>query len=104
MELNSTVNTLCKKSALSFGLALLATLFPVFAMAQSSPWSTGSAGLNDETLAFLTPVAVIAVMVVGALCLFGKIHWGWLLGCVGGIVLIFGSQQIVDWIRGLFGV
>ena len=55
-------------------------------------------------LTILTPVAAVAVMVSGVLGWFGKISWFWLVGVVIGTVLVFGSQQIVTWIRGIFGV
>ena len=34
----------------------------------------------------------------------GKISWGWVIGAIVGIAAIFGSQQIVAWIRSMFGV
>nr|WP_301950569.1 TrbC/VirB2 family protein [Xanthomonas fragariae] len=52
----------------------------------------------------LSPVAGIAIIAVAVLCWFGKISWYWFVGIVVGIVLFFGKDQIVSWIRGLFGV
>ncbi|PAB24467.1 transposase, partial [Pseudomonas savastanoi pv. nerii] len=69
-----------------------------------TPFQTGTRGLSADTLAMLTPLAGIAIMAVGLLALFGRIHWMWLVGSIVGIVLLFGSDQIVSWIRGLFGV
>ena len=86
-----------------FFAALVATVFPVFAMA-ANPFQTGATGLSADTLAMLTPLEGIAIMAVGLLALFGRIHWMWLVGSIVGIVLLFGSDQIVSWIRGLFGV
>ncbi|KAF0251131.1 TrbC/VirB2 family protein [Pseudomonas juntendi] len=88
---------------MAFVAAVIGSIFPALAMA-ANPFTTGATGLSADTLAMLTPVAGIAVMVVGALALFGKIHWMWLIGVIVGIVLLFGSDQIVTWIRGLFGV
>lgn len=88
---------------LAFVAAVIGSIFPALAMA-SNPFQTGATGLSTDTLAMLTPIAGIAVMVVGCLALFGKIHWMWLVGVIVGIVLLFGSDQIVTWIRGLFGV
>ncbi|MGY2186246.1 TrbC/VirB2 family protein [Pseudomonas fluorescens] len=108
MTVQTTPNTLTRspvphRRLLAFVAAVIGSIFPAFAMA-ANPFTTGATGLSSETLAILTPVAGIAVMVVGALALFGKIHWVWLLGTIVGIVLLFGSDQIVTWVRGLFGV
>lgn len=83
--------------------ALLCVALPELAFA-SSPFATGTAAGQGAILTILTPVAVIGVMATGVGALFGKISWWWLVGCIAGIVLIFGGPQIVAWIRGLFGV
>lgn len=70
----------------------------------AGPFTTGAGALSTDLLAILTPVAVIAVMVLGALAWFGRISWMLAVGCMLGIVLVFGSQQVVSWVRGLFGV
>jgi type IV secretion system protein VirB2 len=55
-------------------------------------------------LAILTPIAVIAVMALGVAAWANKISWGWAVSAMIGIALVFGGQQIVTWVRGLFGV
>ena len=70
----------------------------------ASPFSGGTETFKQDLIEILTPVAGIAVLAVGAMCLFGKMSWWWFVGLVIGIVLIFGSDQIVSWIRGAFGV
>lgn len=70
----------------------------------AGPFTTGSGALSTDILAILTPVAVIAVMALGALAWFGRVSWGHAVTGMVGIVLVFGSQQIVTWVRGLFGV
>ena len=55
-------------------------------------------------LTFATPIAVLVVIGTGAAAAFGRISWGWAIGAIVGIAVIFGSEQIVAWIRGLFGV
>jgi|UniRef100_UPI00402BD0A3 type IV secretion system protein VirB2 len=70
----------------------------------ASPFATGSGALSTDLLATLTPVAVIAVMALGAFAWFGRISWGVAVMCMLGIVLVFGAQQVVTWTRGLFGV
>jgi type IV secretion system protein VirB2 len=85
-------------------MACIATTIPEFAYAAGSPFATGATGLQADVLTILTPIAVIAVMAIGAAAWFNKISWWWLVAALVGTVLVFGSQQIVDWIRGLFGV
>jgi type IV secretion system protein VirB2 len=70
----------------------------------AGPFTSGASTLSQDILTILTPVAVIAVMVAGALAWFGRISWVLAASVMVGIVLVFGSQQIVTWIRGLFGV
>jgi type IV secretion system protein VirB2 len=83
---------------------LLAVLGPDLALAQTSPFSTGAAAANTSILQILTPVAVIAVMALGVAAWFNRVSWGYAIaGCLG-IVLVFGAQQIVTWVRGMFGV
>jgi len=84
------------------GLAVL--LVAGDALAQASPFSTGATSFQDSFLAILTPVAVIAVMGLGAAAWFNRISWGWAITGVAGIVLVFGAPQIVTWVRGMFGV
>jgi len=43
-------------------------------------------------------------MALGAAAWFNKISWGWAVARIVGICLVFGAQQIVTWIRGMFGV
>ncbi len=69
-----------------------------------SPFAAGATAAQTNLLTILTPVAVIAVMVSGVLAWFGKIAWWWMVGVVLGIILVFGGQQIVEWIRSLAGV
>lgn len=70
----------------------------------ASPFATGTTSLKSDLLALMTPVAGIGVIGVGATCLFGQISWWWFVGVITGIVLIFGSDQIVSWVRGMFSV
>ena len=86
-------------------LAMLA-LLPGLAFAQSatSPFLTGATALQTNILAWLTPVAVILVMVLGAMAMANRISWAWCITAIVGIALAFGAPQIVAWVRGLFGV
>jgi type IV secretion system protein VirB2 len=78
-------------------------LLPGLAFA-ASPFETGASGGKTAILAILTPVAGIAVMATGVAAGFGRISWFWFVGVVIGIILIFGNDQIVTWIRALAGV
>jgi type IV secretion system protein VirB2 len=77
---------------------------PALALAQSSPFLTGATAIQTNILAWLTPVAIILVMVLGALAMANRMSWGWCLAAILGIAIAFGAPQIVTWVRGLFGV
>jgi type IV secretion system protein VirB2 len=77
---------------------------PELALAQSSPFMTGAMALQTNILAWLTPVAIILVMVLGAMAMANRISWGWCLTAILGIAISFGATQIVTWVRGMFGV
>lgn len=73
------------------------------AMAQSV-FDTGANSIVAWGLTIATPIAVLVVIGAGIAASVGKISWGWVIGGVVGIAVIFGSEQIVTWIRSLFGV
>ena len=77
---------------------------PALAAAQASPFLTGATALESNILAWLTPVAVILVMVLGAMAMANRISWGWCIAAILGIAIAFGAPQIVAWVRGMFGV
>jgi type IV secretion system protein VirB2 len=83
--------------------ALVAGL-PGLALAQSSPFMTGAIALQSNILAWLTPIAIILVMVLGAMAMAARVSWGWCIGAILGIAMAFGAPQIVSWVRGMFGV
>jgi type IV secretion system protein VirB2 len=72
--------------------------------AQSSPFMTGATALQSNILAWLTPIAIILVMVLGAMAMAARMSWGWCIGAIVGIAMAFGAPQIVTWVRGMFGV
>lgn len=82
----------------------LAATNPDLALAQASPFLTGASALQTNILAWLTPVAIILVMVLGGLAMANRLSWGWCLGAIFGIAVGFGAPQIVTWVRGMFGV
>jgi type IV secretory pathway VirB2 component (pilin) len=77
---------------------------PGLLYAQASPFLTGVTSLQENLLAWLTPVAIILVMVLGAMAMANRISWGWCIGAIFGIAVAFGAPQIVAWVRGMFGV
>lgn len=82
-------------------------LVPGLALAQAtstSPFMTGATALQTNILAWLTPIAVILVMVLGAMAMANRISWGWCIAAILGIAIAFGAPQIVTWVRGMFGV
>ena len=85
-------------------LLTLFLLIPALAFAQASPFMTGATALQTNILAWLTPVAVILVMVLGAMAMANRISWGWCIAAILGIAIAFGAPQIVTWVRGMFGV
>jgi len=89
---------------LSGHLAVLVTLVPASAFAQTSPFLTGATSLQTNILAWATPVAVILVMALGLMAMANRISWGWPLAAIVGIAVVFGAPQMVTWIRGMFGV
>ena len=87
-------------------LVLLPALWlaPELALAQASPFMTGATALQTNILAWLTPVAIILIMVLGGMAMANRISWGWCLAAILGIAIAFGAPQIVTWVRGMFGV
>lgn len=63
------------KPGVSFPIALLAlgAGAPGLVLAQSSPFLTGATALQTNILAWLTPVAIILVMVLGAMAMAARI-------------------------------
>jgi type IV secretion system protein VirB2 len=91
-------------TALPLLLAILVICAPDVAMAQASPFMTGATALQSNLLAWLTPVAIILVMVLGGMAMANRVSWGWCIGAILGIAIGFGAPQIVNWVRGMFGV
>jgi type IV secretion system protein VirB2 len=91
---------------LSLALLLAAGLLvsPDLALAQTSPFSTGATALQANILTWLTPIAIILVMVLGAMAMANRISWAWCIAAILGIAISFGAPQIVTWVRGMFGV
>jgi type IV secretion system protein VirB2 len=85
-------------------VAIFISSAPEWAVAQSSPFLTGATALQTNILAWLTPIAIILVMVLGAMAMAARMSWGWCIGAIVGIAMAFGAPQIVTWVRNMFGV
>ena len=85
-------------------VALLSAAPLAVAQAQSSPFMTGATALQTNIVAWLTPIAIILVMALGAMAMANRLSWGWCLGAILGIAIAFGAPQIVTWVRAMFGV
>jgi type IV secretion system protein VirB2 len=92
------------RSVAALTLLALCCLLPELALAQASPFMTGATALQTNLIAWLTPVAIILVMVLGAMAMANRISWGWCIAAILGIAISFGAPQIVTWVRGMFAV
>ncbi|MGH8140389.1 MAG: TrbC/VirB2 family protein [Steroidobacteraceae bacterium] len=101
-EIGKLARNTTRSSRVTPLLLLLAA--PGLAAAQASPFMTGVTSLQTNILAWLTPIAVILVMALGAMAMANRISWGWCIGAIFGIAIAFGAPQIVTWVRGMFGV
>jgi type IV secretion system protein VirB2 len=93
-----------RSRAMSLLIILLVMGAPDPVLAQTSPFMTGATALQTNILAWLTPIAIILVMVLGGMAMANRMSWGWCIGAILGIAIGFGAPQIVTWIRGMFGV
>lgn len=91
-------------AGIALALSLIFLTLPQPAFAQTSPFLTGATALESNILAWLTPIAIILVMVLGGMAMANRISWGWCIGAILGIAIAFGAPQIVSWVRGMFGV
>jgi len=98
------ITTAMTRSAMAVLAFSLACCVPELALAQASPFLTGATALQTNILTWLTPVAIILVMVLGAMAMANRISWGWCIAAILGIAISFGATQIVTWVRGMFGV
>jgi type IV secretion system protein VirB2 len=103
MHHSDGTRSLCQ-FAFSALLITLVSLVPELSMAQTSPFMTGATALQSNILSWLTPVAVILIMVLGGMAMANRMSWGWCIGAILGIAIAFGAPQIVTWVRGMFGV
>ncbi len=72
----------------ALGIALCAALVPHLAAAQASPFLTGATALESNILAWLTPIAIILIMVLGGMAMANRVSWGWCIGAILGIAQV----------------
>lgn len=95
----------CLRHAAARISSLAAVLvLPSTAFSQASPFDTGASSLVSFALTIATPIAILIVIGLAIAAAVGRIAWGWVIGAIIGIAAIFGSPQIVAWIRSMFGV
>jgi type IV secretion system protein VirB2 len=82
-------------------LMLLVLVFVAFTpeIAMAEPWDNAA----NKVLAIFTggltrTLAIIAVIACGIAAIAGKLSWDWAIKIIVGIVLIFGSAAIVDYV------
>jgi type IV secretory pathway VirB2 component (pilin) len=94
------------RNLLRYALTLTACIaVPALTFAQATnPFQTGAESLVTNFTAIATPFAVLAIMVLAVVAMTGRISWGWPIGALVGIGVIFGAPTIVTWVQGLFGV
>jgi len=93
-----------RSAGVTLGLCLMGPTAVLAQSSSTSPFLTGATALETNIIAWLTPIAIILVMVLGAMAMANRISWGWCIAAILGIAIAFGSSQIVTWVRGLFGV
>lgn len=76
----------------------------VLAQSTDSPFITGAQSIQENILLWMTPIAIILVMVLGAMAMANRMSWGWCIGVILGIAIAFGAEDIVGWVQGMFAV
>lgn len=91
-------------SVTRFGLGVvvaMVALEPSVALAASSdPWTTVVQQITNMLIGPLGKgAAIIAVVALGFMAMAGKLAWDTAIKVVVGIVLVFSSVTIVDWVQ-----
>lgn len=90
----------------AWGLAILlmiAIAAPDLALGQSTdPFESGANNLVTSLTTLATPIAVILVMALGVAAAAGRISWGWPIGILIGVGLLFAAPTMVTFLKGLF--
>jgi len=68
------------------------------------PFGQWATTLGSDLVTWLTPFAALALIAIAVLCFTSVIHWAWFAAVFVGIAALFGKDQVVTWIRGIFGI
>jgi len=66
----------CVSLSLSVLIVALTVCAPELCVAQASPFMTGASALQTNILAWLTPIAIILIMVLGGMAMANRMSWG----------------------------
>lgn len=81
------------------GIISMVCLLCIPEVALAAPWDTAATQVLSIFTGGLTrTIAIIAVIALGIAAMAGKLSWRWAINIILGIVLIFGSAAIVDYI------
>jgi type IV secretion system protein VirB2 len=83
-------------------LAAVLLMSPALSWAQESPFLTGATALQTNILAWMTPVAIILVMVLGGMAMANRMSRAdirALLGTLVDVVIQFGVEGPVRYIK-----
>ena len=82
-------------------LILPTLVLPVVAAAQASPFLTGATALQYNILAWLTPIAVILIMVLGAMAMapMFSVRWASVIGVLVGRVFVVAGRWLVNGVQ-----
>ena len=95
---NSRLSSASVKHAL-ISTAVLIGLVSMPQIALAAPWDSAAQQILSIFTGGLTrTIAIIAVVALGIAALAGKLSWQWAINIAVGLVLIFGSAAIVDYI------
>ena len=86
-----------------WGMGIWALSLSAYAQG-TSPFQTGAENLLTNVTAIATPIAALLIIVLGIVAATGRISWGWPIGALIGIGIMFGAPTIVTWARSIFGV
>lgn len=88
-----------KRAASVMAVMAMGTFALMPEMAMALPWdSTATSILGIFTGGLTRTLAIIAVIACGIAAIAGKLSWDWGIKIIVGIVLIFGSTSIVDYV------
>lgn len=88
-----------KKAASCMMMVALAFVAVMPELAMAAPWdSTATNVLEIFTGGLTRTLAIISVIACGIAAIAGKLSWDWAIKIIVGIVLIFGSAAIVDYV------